>query len=282
MKALGSGTIRTLLILLVILLLSACAPSGPKPPAPGTPAYQWNRAQEAYKTGDFTRAVDLLSELAEGESEFASQARPAALLLSLGLANASMELSEKLDEAGKKNRTNPAPFRRHASEYSSRVKSLSMRYVELSHKFIQANQDREVTLVLEPPPATLDDPDQYKKFAIGQLIPDAELAQVEKQVVARELLRTSAQFLGVPKEPEKARAAFQTGGAKVAGPDFLLHVASGLYRVGEMFGPKKLDQPHRIKLVYDEALSALALVKDNKDAKDLTKKISDAQKKLKL
>jgi hypothetical protein len=63
---------------------------------------------------------------------------------------------------------------------------------------------------------------------------------------------------------------------------FLLAVANGLYGVSEMFGPKKLDQPHRIKVLYDEATKALNLIPDNKDAKDLSKKIIDNRKKNKL
>ncbi len=152
----------------------------------------------------------------------------------------------------------------------------------MAHRFVAANKDKDVTLAFEPPEAAFEDPVQYKKLTVGQMIPEGEIAAMQREVIRRELLRAACRAVNSPKDPVKGRAAYQGGEAKVSGPGFLLLVANGLYEVGEMFGPKKLDQPHRLKGVYDTAEAALELIKGNKDARDLLKKVSETRKKLKV
>ena len=265
----------------VALLLAACGPTGPKPPAPGTPAFNWNAAENAYKTGDFVKANDLLAGLSESDNEYTARARPWSLVMSFALIGSYMELAEKLDAGAARNRANPAVFRRQSAEYKALAKAAVLRYIEQANRFIAANQDKEVTLAFAPPEASFDDPPQYDKITIGQMIPDAELAGVEKEVIRREILRGAARALNLPEDKEKVMAAFAGGEAKAPGPRFLLSMAQNLHDVGEMLGPKGLDQPHRIELAYKVALAALELVKDDKEATALAKKIAAAQKKLK-
>ena len=274
--------IPIILCALLAVLLISCAPSGPQRPQPGTPAFQWLTAKEASKSGDFVKTNDLLVPLAMGSGEYAEQARPWALLTSLGMAGAYIELSEKLEEGSRKSRET-APFRRASISYRAKAQAAAMQYLELSRRFTDANQDKDVTLAFELPSAGFTDPPEYLKITGGRMLPQPELATVEAYVIRHEMLQNVCRALDTPKDLEKAKAAYQNGEAKASGPVFLLTVAQGLYDVGEMFGPRKLDQPPRILgAVYSEALEVLALVKDNKDAKNLTKKIGDAKKKLRL
>ena len=270
------------LAIFVVVSTVACGPAAPPPPAPGTPEFNWLRAQEAYKAGDFDRATDLLVEVAESTSELAAKAQPWALVTAIGLAHAYMELADKLNEGADRNRKDPAAFRRVANEYKVKARTTAWQYARVAYRFINANKDKEVTLGMTLPEATFDDPVQYKKLAVGQMIPEGEILAMQREVVRREILRAACQAVNAPKDPAKARAAFQGGEAKIAGPVFLLAVANGLYDVAEMFGPKKLDQPHRLKDVYDSAEAALALIKDNKDARELMKKVAAARKKMKV
>ena len=275
-------TALSLLCVTILMLAVACGPAGPPPPAPGTPEFKWLRAQEAYKAGDYDRANDLLVDVAESDSEVAEKARPWALVVSLGLATAYMELADKLNEGADRNRKDPAAFRRVANDYRVRARTTALQYARVAHRFIEANKDQEVTLAFELPEATFEDPVQYKKLVIGQMIADGEIGMMQREVVRREVLRAGCRAVNMPKDPAKARAAFEGGEAKVAGPVFLLAVANGLYEVGEMLGPKRLDQPHRLASVYEAAEAALALIKDNKEAKELLKKVAAARKKMKV
>jgi hypothetical protein len=257
---------------LAAAVLSSCSSSsGPEPPKPGSPAFNWAGARQAYKTGDYFKANDLLVQLAKGNSEYAERARPAALVTSLALATGYMEIGEKFAEGAKKTRKGEAPFRRFSAEYRAKTQTAAMAFVEDVRRFTAANKDKEVKLELELPPSAADTPPQYLKLAGGQMIPEAEIKSMETEILNRELGKLLVKSLKVPAG----------GSATVAGPDFLLMLGKGLNSVGDIFGEKKLNQPARVRaVIYEEALEALALVKDNKEAAALTKKITEASKKL--
>jgi hypothetical protein len=278
----GNGHIRLLCVIGVCLFVVACGSSGPARPEPGTPAFNWLVAKDAYKAGDYNKATEILIRLTERTNEFTDQARPWAMTLSLAMTTAYLELADKYDEGGKRNRTTPGPFRKVASEYKTRAAATAMQYLELAHKFTTVNKDKDVKLVFELPQAGLEDPVQYKKITIGQLIQDSERLAVEKEVIKRDMLRSVLRALNTPKDLAKGRAMYQNGEATAPGQSFLFMMAKGLYDASEVFGPKKQDQPQRVKVMYTEALEALGMIKDSKEAKDLTKKITDAQKKLKV
>jgi hypothetical protein len=270
------------LVLSVCLILATCGSSGPKQPQPGSPEFQWQVAKTAYKAGDYTKASEVLVTLSDTTGPIADQARPWALVMTLGMTNAYMELSDKYNEGSKRNRTNPGPFRRVASDYKTKAASVAMQFVEVSHKFTAGKKLPAAVFAFDLPPGGFEDPVQYGKISIGQIIQESEQLAVEKEVVKREMLRNACAALKTGKDIEKAKAAYQSGEAKVDPLAMMLMTAKGLYDVSEVFGPKKLDQPQRMKLVYAEALEALELVKDTKEAKELIKKISDQKKKYKM
>ncbi len=268
-------------ILLLSVLLTACS-SAPKGPVPGTPAFNWLAAQDAYKNGDYVKTNDILTQLAKSDNEYSDRARPWALIVSQGLASAYLDLGSKFEDGAKRNRSNPAIFRRQASDYNSKAVATALQYLETSHHFLDANKAKDVTLALEFPKGNLEEPVQLKKIAAGQPIPEAEMAGVEKEMLKRGVLSALCKAVDAKGKPEKAQAMFQQGEAKVPGNTFVFALANGLYEVSESFGPKKLDQPHRIKVIFQEASEALALIPANKETKDLSKKIADTRKKLRL
>lgn len=257
--------------LLLSAFLSGCSSENkPQPPQPGTPAFNWASAKQAYEKGDYVKANTLLNQLAQGKSEFAEQARPLALMTSLSLASSYMELSEKYAEGAKRTRGQAAPFMKSTSTYKSEAVASGMQFLEEAGRFIATNKDKEVTLVEGIPAAEADDPPQYTKITSGQGIPAAEEPLVEKMVIASTLAANMT-----------AAGAAKTGEVKAPSAKYLLALSQGLYDVGEMFGPKKLFQPKRmIEAAHEQALKALAMVKDNKDARELEKKVNAAKKKL--
>jgi hypothetical protein len=268
-------------IVLLSVLLTACS-SAPKGPAPGTPAFNWLAAQDAYKNGDYVKANDILTQLAKSDNEYSDRARPWALIVSQGLASAYLDLAGKFEEGAKRNRSNPTPFRRQMADYNSKAVATALQYVETAHHFLDANKAKDVTLALDFPKGSLDEPAQLKKISAGQPIPDAEMVGVENEMLKRGVLSALCKAVDAKGKPEKAQAMFQQGEAKVPGNTFVFALANGLYEVSEFFGPKKLDQPHRIKVLFQEASEALALIPANKETKDLSKKIADTRKKLRL
>ncbi len=109
-------------LLSLILFTISCGPAGPPPPAPGTPEFNWLRAQEAFKAGDYDKANDLLVEVAESESELAARAQPWALVTSLGLATAYMELADKLNQGADRNRKDPERVQGQGKKYRPPVR----------------------------------------------------------------------------------------------------------------------------------------------------------------
>ncbi len=257
-------------LLLSVFFTGCSTDNQPKPPQPGTPAFNWLSAKQAFEKGDFTKANTLLMQLSQGKSEFAEQARPLALMTSISMANAYFELSEKFAEGAKRTRGNAAPFMRSTGIYKSQATASSMQFLEEARRFIDANKDKEVTFAVPVPAATEGEPPQYKKIISGQGLPESEIPGLEQTVITRNLAKNMT-----------AAGGASAAEAKAPGPKVLLTVAKGLFSVSEMFGPKKLLQPNRIILVaHEEALEALALVKDSKEARELEKKVTAAKRKL--
>ena len=257
-------------LLLSVFFTGCSSDDAPKPPQPGTPAFHWATAKTAFEKGDFAKANALLVQLSQGKSEFAEQARPMALMTSIGIATSYMELAEKFAEGAKKTRGQAAPFMRSTSVYKSQATASGMQFIEEARRFIDANKDKEVTLAFAAPAAgEKEDPPQYKKITSGQTVPDAEVVVMEKALISKNVAKAMAD------------AGATTADAKVPGPKFLLALSKDLFAVSEMFGPKKLLQPNRIiEATHAEALEALALIKDSKDAREMEKKVTAAKKKL--
>lgn len=260
-------------------LLAACN-TGPEPPKPGSPAYNWEAAQRAYKGGDYLKATDLLVQLGKTDNDFSARARPWALVMSIGTAKAYMELAEKFEEGAKAAKTNPAQFRSRIVGYKAKATGAGMQAVETARRFSAAGEAKDVVFVFTPPEAPLDDPPQLAKVVKGQPMPEAEIGVLERTVLKREILRQACIALNAAKDPAKARAAYQNNEARPEAFPFML--GKGLYDVAQIFGLKKLNQPTRvIKALYDETGKAFAQVKDNKEAKEIAKKAADANAKLK-
>lgn len=258
------------------LLLVSCggAGNGSKPPQPGTPAFAWSTGQQAYKVGNYAKASDQFLSLAKGKSEFAERARPMALVTSLAMANAHMDLAEKLADGAKKARKGEAVFRRYTSEYRAQTQASAMAFVEESGRFLKVLKESkaaEVKLELTLPPEGPDEPAQYAKFKTGLMVPEAEMPGIEREVVERELRKIMVKQLSVGS----------TDGGMVKSVDFRLMLAQGLFGISEMFAPKKLNQPTRLSVaIFEQAQQALEDMKDKKEAAALLKKIAEAQKKL--
>jgi hypothetical protein len=252
----------------------------PKPPQPGSPEFSWKAAQGAYKQGDYEKAANLLSTLAQKESEFSAKAAPMALILTHGATHAYLELAEKYGAGAKRTRGSSAAFYRLVSEYRSKASATGLRYAEITSKFTASLKDADITLAYDPPNVEDADPPQYKRIESGQMIPAAEITAVESQVLARWTLLSTANAVGARGKAVKAKEAFSGGEAKIPQAVFLPALAFSLFETAEMFGPKKLNQPNRVILALcSEAEKIIGKVKPSKETGELLKKIKAVQKK---
>jgi hypothetical protein len=266
-----------------MVLLTSCGSSENKPKAaqPGTPEFNWLKAKEAYKRGDYETANNLLTQLAQKENPYQTQAMPMALVLTHGIGSGYLELADKYETGAKKARANQMGFRRLIGEYKAKATAAGKSYTELAMKFSAMNKGQDVTLVLEVPDAPGGDPPQYKKIESGNMIPEAEVPQVASHVVKREAMMSACMALGAKANPTKAKSAYVNGEAKAPADTFYFAMAESLYETAESFGPKKLMQPARfIEALLNEAEGALKLVKETKESKALLTKIKEAKKKL--
>jgi hypothetical protein len=264
-----------------LLWTAGCATeeNKPKPPQPGSPEMLWKTAQTAYTQGDYVKASNLLGDLAQKENAFTAQAAPLALVLNHGLAHAYAELGEKY-AAGAKRTKDSAAFYRLVSEYRSKAAAAGLRFVEVARKSTSSMKEGDVTLAFDLPAVKPGDPPQYKLIETGRMIPAAEIPAVEAQVVAHWALLSTANAVGQRDKPEKAKAAYSNGEAKVPQEVFLSALAFSLFETAEMFGPRKLNQPNRVVLAMcNEAEKVLGKVKPTKENTELLKKVKALQKK---
>jgi phosphoribosyl-dephospho-CoA transferase len=72
---------------------------------------------------------------------------------------------------------------------------------------------------------------------------------------------------------------YKPGKAEVSSDVFRLQMATLLHDEAQLFGPTKLDQPQRVKLLCDKAMAAIKAVPASKQTKELTTKIQATLKK---
>jgi hypothetical protein len=264
--------------LAVFWACTSCS-TGPRPPAPGSPAFIWGAAKQTYKTGDFRKTSENLMQLVRTESEFAAQARPWAAVMSAGLALGYLDLAQAYEAGAKANRLNPTPFRKQVSMLQSLGSASALEFAETVHILLDKNKDPDVTLAFDYPTGSMTEPANLRKISAGMLMQDSEAEQVLNGMLQRGVVRTVSQVTGNPDDPAKTLEIFKAGEPKVPRPAFLFGLAKSLNDVSALYGPARLDQPQRLRLLCQHALDALAAIPETKDSKALKDKIQAALKK---
>jgi hypothetical protein len=110
------------------------------------------------------------------------------------------------------------------------------------------------------------------------LLPPAEGDALAKAMVQRGVLLSATHFVGAGDDSAKAQEAFKAPDVKVAIQVFLMATAKALADQAELYGPKRLDNPDRLKVFCNEAEEALRPVPPSKETKDLTARIDKLRK----
>jgi hypothetical protein len=265
-----------------LVLFWACTScsTGPQPPAPGSPAFIWGAAKQTYKTGDFRKTSENLVQLVRTESEFAAQARPWAAVISAGLAQGYLDLAQAYEAGAKANRLNPTPFRKQVSMLQSLGSASALEFAEGVHLLLDKNKDADTLLAFDYPTGSMSEPANLRKVSAGMLMQDSEAEQLLNTMLQRGVVRTVSQVTGTPEDAAKTLELFKAGEPKVPRPTFLFGLAKSLNDVSALYGPTRLDQPQRLRLLCQQALDALGAIPETKDTKALKDKIQAALKKL--
>jgi len=263
-----------------LLLTASCGSKGPEPPKPGSPAFVWAVARDSYKAGDYVKTNEGLDQLLGGKSDFVARAAPVKLVLGAGLAQGYIELADKFETGTKATRSNPAVFRKQMSEYRRLARAVAMQVVEAAHQHMNNWKDPNVTFVFPFPAGSVEEAAGLSKVASGMQLPPSEVDKMARQMLQRGVVRVASRVAGFPKDVEKARAAFKPEDTQLPREQFVLALVNTLHEISGLLGPKKMNEPDRLKMFYQVALAGLGTLPPSKEKKDLTDKIQKALKNL--
>jgi hypothetical protein len=263
------------------LMATSCS-TGPRPPEPGTPAFLWGAAQQTFKSGDLLKANDNLFEILQTDNDFAAKARIWQIALSAGMAEGAEDLASAYEAGARLNRDHPQPFWKHLTQTRALAGHSALDVAQQIQALLAKGKGQQIALEFPFPPGSAVEPAGLRRVQAGMLMPDADADVLESTMLERGVVQAVCKLVGSPDDPAKTLELFQTNPVLVPRETFLLAAAKILYDESAVFGTNKLDQPQRLRAMYDQALAALVQVPESKETKALTSKIQAALKKMPL
>jgi hypothetical protein len=285
-KALASGVslcyeiareesgVRVFITIAVLLTLISCS-SVPSGPEKGTPAFYWQAAKETFAAGDNMKALEHLDKLI-GDKDYGTKALPWSLVLASGMAAGYAHLADQYEFGARVNKTDPAWFRRHVSEYRAIAKQLSLQFADRYAKFAPGDS---VPLAFGFPKGSATPSPQLTKVGAGMSLPQADVDLALSQTVQRGILMAACRAAGAPDDTAKGESVLRDPEAKAPQTTFAMAMADSLYTLSQMYVPSKADEPEKVKIFCERADEALKPVPDSKEKKALAEKIEGALKK---
>lgn len=278
MSARHSDSFRLCFIITLALMAVSCS-TAPEQAKVGTPAFHWNAALTTYSAGDYAKVNDNLAEVIKTDNEFTARALPWRLVVLDGLTKGYFELAEVWEAGANANRANPTPFRTQMTFYRRTGGQLTLQYAETLLKFEAAAKDRKVALDFAFPTGSAAEIPQLKRASSGILMPEAEIATLEKRVIERAVLLAACRAAGAPDDSAKAQQIFKTRPVQVDWPVFSAAVANSLYEQAQYFTRNRLDRPDRLEYFGKKALQYLKAAPESKQTKSLRANIDKLMKK---
>src|SRR4051794_32943643 len=130
MKCIQGPSLLLRAILVAGLLTSCGDDKKAAAPKPGTLAYDWYIAGEAYKAGEYHRAMDHLARLAVTNSDYRERAKQWLMVVSGGLADGFAELANDYEAGARTNAAVAADYRKNMREVRNAASDAAMRYAE--------------------------------------------------------------------------------------------------------------------------------------------------------
>ncbi len=274
-RAVGSLFCAAIFVLLTI----ATSCSGPAQLQPGTPAFYWAAAKETWAAGDYMKTTEHLESVMRTQNEFTAQAQPWHLILTAGMAKGYIDLADYCDYGARAKPFLVTSFRRYASDFRTYASRLALATATSFQEFQKTNKDPKVVLAFSYPTGSAMMSPQLQKLGEGVLPNTAVLDDIRAQHLKTSVVLTTCKAVGAPDDTAKTQSLFRAVKVEVPRDTFLLAMAEALHDEAQLFVPKKLDQPDRIKLFASQALDTVKTLPETKDSAALNTKI---QKTLKL
>ncbi|MFN0170033.1 MAG: hypothetical protein ACKV22_26715 [Bryobacteraceae bacterium] len=266
-------------IVSAVLLAAGCS-NAPPPPAKGTPAFSWGAAKENQAAGDYAKTVEHLGLVTKTDNEFSGKARPWHLVLTAGLTEGYMELGETFEYGARANKANPSQFRRRTSDYRSMASRTALQFFEAFTAFEKKLQEDQVPVYFGELRGSTLQPPALTRIANGETLPDSQIETVQKAVLERGILLAAGRMVD-SDDPSRTRELLKGENARVPRATFLKGAAETLYKISDLFGPRKLDLPDRRQFFLKQALSSVSALEETKELKEFKKKIDADLKKIK-
>lgn len=256
--------------------------NGPRPPEPGTPAFYWSAAQLTLKAGDLLKTNDNLQELVQGDTEFTAKARIFQIALSAGMAKGAGDLAAAYEAGMKVNHENPLLLRKHMTQARALAGRAALDLATEVQTLLAKDKSPQIVMQFPFPPGSAVEPGGLRRVHTGLILPEIDASALQTTMLERGLVQTVCQLTGNPDDPAKTLALFQPGPARIPRETFLLAAAQILYDESPVFNTSQLDQPQRLKAMYEQSLAALGQVPETKETKALVTKIQALMKKMPL
>lgn len=275
------------LIVVAGVVLVSCGPTANKPAAETSP---YDRAKDAFKSGDLDKALELTDKLATATppADSTDRARVLRAVIYAGELKGAMELAAAYSKGAEKAK-NPrfqSEYRRLHNDNLSNAAKAALNLAETAHQIAPDGViAKELTLEASFP--TTEGPIEIKELAHvdegGWIEPD------QQESTAADALRKgvdNALADLVSGDRAKARQALAGGSTKLEGVDFALFLAKELAEGAAVFNRHHSRDPQKLITLCDEGeeslKAALALLKDtpNKDQEKEAKKLQDKFKTL--
>jgi hypothetical protein len=270
-----STRIAGIVLFTLLISLSCSTDSGPQQ---GTPAFYWSAAKETFAAADYGKTVEHLEKILATENEYTARARPWLLIITSGMARGNMYLADGFEAGARASKTNQTAFRRSTNTYRGEAKRFSLEFVEVYDKF-QKGKDEPVPLAFPFPTGSAAPVMQVTKASAGMMPQPEEMESAEKRAIGRGVLLATCDAVGAPEDTAKARELLKPGTLQIPHAAFMTAMASSLFDQSQLYGPRKIDDPDKVKIFCSRALDALKSVPETKQTKELSTKISKSMKK---
>jgi hypothetical protein len=230
---------------------------------PGTPAYFWALAQAAWEKGDYLTTMSNLDKLVVRDNEHRHQAQVWLMAIHAGIAKGDMEWADILEKGRKFTRTGEAAFRREMAATRASASQSVMSYLELANQHLSAGVPDEPIVPFKAAPAATR-PVEIGKVEKGAFPPASELELIRDRLRAQAIAETT-KAMAPEKEPLNRNL-------------YLAAMASEMIDLCDLYGPKRLNETGRIRMITQVAGHAVENMTPCEVSKALQKKIGEIVK----
>jgi len=248
------------------------------PPKPGTLAYSWYTANESYKAGDYTRAMENLSRVATARSEYRDKARIWLIVVAGGVADGYLQLSTAYEDGAKVNKAVAMDYRDQVRQLRNVANTAALAYAETVHEVMEEQKDPKFAFDFGFPAGETTEPMQLGKIRKGLPLQAADHEVARKKMAESGVVKFAALLAGSPADLPKAQAQFANPNRDTV----LTGLATKLISTADLYCARKMDMPKRGNALCKQAEEAIALLPDSKEKKQLEAKAKEELKRHKV